>query len=375
MPVYKSNKPTKDGKSYYFRVRFKDPFGNNKQFNSKKYKTKKEAEKAEAIFRLSNEQTPKSEYTFNFVAKPFLEEKKIRLKKQSYDRCETMLNHMLFTLGDVKITDLTVRQYQAAMKHLDEYTFNGKHLAPQYKNKILANFKQLIAFANKRYDCNTNIPNKFDAYKREDAIEEMHFITLQQFNQLIAVTDDPVYKALFTFLFFMGARIGEANALTWEDIDFDNKTVRINKTVSTKIRDANGNYLITSPKTKSSIRTLPLPEIVSKELLSLYGLVSRSYGFSSSWLVFGGLESLPESTIQKYKNKYFQLANLEQIRIHDFRHSCASYLINNGATVLLVSKWLGHANPNMTLKIYSHLWQSELLQIVDNINKTTNNEM
>ena len=369
MPVYKSQESTKDGKSYYFKLSYLDAFGKRKQYKSKKFKTKKEAEKAEAVFRLSEEQKPKAEYSFNLIAKPFLEEKKARLKPQSYNRCEVMLNHMLATIGDVPVTDLTVQQYQIALKKLDSFTFHGKPLAPQYKNKIIANFKQLVAFANKRYDLYTNVPDKFDPYKKEDVIEEMHFITLDQFNQLATVIDDPCHKALFTFLFFMGTRIGEANALTWNDIA--DGSVKINKTVSTKVRDANGNYLVTTPKTKSSNRILPLPEIVSKALNTWYDTVSRSYGFSPSWFVFGGLAPIPESSLQKIKSKYFKMADLPEIRIHDFRHSCASYLINNGASVLLVSKWLGHANPTMTLKIYSHLWQSELFQIVDTINKQT----
>lgn len=371
MPVYKDKKPTKDGRVYYFKISYKDAFGKQKRFESKRYKTKKEAEKEQALFRLSNEQKPKVDYTFSLIAKSFLEEKKTRLKKQSYDRCETMLNHFLVTLGDVKVNELTVQQYQTALKYLDEYRFNGKPLKPQYKNKIVANFKQLIQFANKRYDVTTNVPDKFDSYKKEDKIEEMHFITLDQFKQLDSVIDDKVHKALFTFLFFMGARIGEANALTWDDVDFKNNTIRINKTVSTKVRDANGNYLVTSPKTKSSIRTLPMPQIVSKQLLALYEYSSTAYKFNRSWFVFGGLQPIPESTLQKIKNKYFKLAELEPIRIHDFRHSTASYLINNGATVLLVCKWLGHSNPNMTLKVYSHLWSSEMYQLVNLIDKQT----
>lgn len=362
MPVYKSESPTKDGKAYFYKLSYVDPFGKRKQYKSKKYKTKKEAEKAEAIFRLSNEGKPKAEYSFNLIAKPFLEEKKKRLKRQSYDRCETMLNHMLEIVGDVVISDLTVNQYQAALNNLDK-----KGLAPQYKNKIIANFKQLIAFAYKRYDVSTNVPDKFDPYVKEAKIEEMHFITLEQFKQLDAVITDPCHKALFTFLFFMGCRIGEANALTWNDIS--DGSVKINKTVSTKVRDSKGNYLVTTPKTQSSNRTLPLPEIVSNALSAWHDIVSRSYGFSPSWFVFGGLAPIPESSLQNIKNKYFKMAGLPNIRIHDFRHSCASYLINNGASVLLVSKWLGHANPTMTLKIYSHLWQSELLQIVNTINQ------
>lgn len=62
--------------------------------------------------------------------------------------------------------------------------------------------------------------------------------------------------------------------------------------------------------------------------------------------------------------------NLRKIRIHDFRHSCASLLINKGASIQLVSKYLGHASIDITLKTYTHLYKSELDNIkvvLDNI--------
>ena len=57
------------------------------------------------------------------------------------------------------------------------------------------------------------------------------------------------------------------------------------------------------------------------------------------------------------------MAGVKQIRIHDFRHSCASLLINKGASIQLVSKYLGHSNINITLATYTHLYQSELEDI------------
>jgi integrase len=65
-------------------------------------------------------------------------------------------------------------------------------------------------------------------------------------------------------------------------------------------------------------------------------------------------------------------ASLPHIRIHDFRHSCASLLINNGASIILVSKYLGHSNISTTLNTYSHLYKNqfdEIVNTIDNLDK------
>lgn len=56
---------------------------------------------------------------------------------------------------------------------------------------------------------------------------------------------------------------------------------------------------------------------------------------------------------------------VKQIRIHDFRHSCASLLINKGANIQVVAKYLGHTKIEETLKTYAHLFLSSLDEIVD----------
>ena len=76
-----------------------------------------------------------------------------------------------------------------------------------------------------------------------------------------------------------------------------------------------------------------------------------------------------ETTIQNHKNKACSIAGVKQIRIHDFRHSCASLLINKGASIALVSKYLGHSNISITLNTYTHMYQSELKNMVEILNK------
>lgn len=354
MPVYKDKRR---GTFYYsFSV-------NGKRIRSKDFATKQEANKELSKAILSSEYGSKEKMTFSQVSSVFLAEKKPNLKPQSYDRLEKMLEHILAVLGDVQVEKLTIVQYRKALDYLDSYTFHGKPLKNSYKNKVIRTFKQLCSFARKRYDLYTNVPDKFEPYKNEEK-EEMKFITLEQFNQLLEVVDDEIYRAIFLTLFYMGLRIGELNGLQWKNIDFENNTLSVRQTVTTKKKSDEGQFLITSPKTKNSARTLPMPQIVSDALFSLHDKAISQDGNIAETFVFGGLKPIPETTLQKKKKYYFEIAGLEEIRLHDFRHSCASFLINNKATPLLVSRWLGHSNVSMTLNTYSHLWKSELEDIV-----------
>lgn len=61
-------------------------------------------------------------------------------------------------------------------------------------------------------------------------------------------------------------------------------------------------------------------------------------------------------------------ANIKQIRLHDFRHSCASLLVNNQAPITVVSSFMGHSNTTETLKTYSHLFKGKLNETMDIIN-------
>lgn len=77
------------------------------------------------------------------------------------------------------------------------------------------------------------------------------------------------------------------------------------------------------------------------QLKSLYNVQCKLDGFNSNWFVFGGIKPTLETTIQFHKNKYCKIANVEQIRIHDFRHSRASLLISKNADPKLVAEYLG----------------------------------
>ncbi len=83
--------------------------------------------------------------------------------------------------------------------------------------------------------------------------------------------------------------------------------------------------------------------------------------------IFGDAYPLATTTIQNRKNNNCKKANVKQIRIHDFRHSCASLLINQGASITLISKYLGHSDKATTLNTYSHMFHNELETIAQSL--------
>ena len=124
-------------------------------------------------------------------------------------------------------------------------------------------------------------------------------------------------------------------------------------------------WFIIPPKTKSSNRILPMSNKLENDLKLLYNEYNKYANFKKNWFVFGGTTPLKDSTITKRKHDICKNNNLKEIRIHDFRHSCASLLISNGASIALVAKYLGHSNITTTLNTYTHMFKSELNDIVN----------
>lgn len=364
MPVYKSNTPTRDGRQYYFSYSWVDNNGKKQRYKSKLYKEKRECTLAESKFALSVGNIADEILTFAQLSVPFMENKREHNKITSYKKLESQMKYILMELGNIKVSKLTVDQYQRFLTYL-----NSKNLSANTKNKYIMLVKEMIEFGRKRYNLYTDVPNKFDKFTDVSGKKEMHFLTKDQFNQFISVVDDPQYHALYTVLFYCGFRIGEANAITWNDVDFQKNTISINKTITTKMK-VDGEYVTTTPKTRSSYRVLPMVDIVITELKRLLEWLKTTPGFNSNWYVFGGYRPLIESSMRSKTKAYFKAAGLEPIRLHDFRHSCASYLINNLGcdNIMLISKYLGHGDIQMTLNTYSHLWGNKLDDLVLSIN-------
>lgn len=364
MAVYKSKKSTKDGRQYFFRIKYKDIRGISHDYTSQKYKTQKEAVNEEAIYRIKigERKVNNTNITIGQAYEEYLNIHSTQIKKQSVSRIKDKYKH-LSKYSSLTINKLNVNNIAKIRNDLLE----NNNLSYNRKNEILELLKRIIRFSNKYYNSSVESLKYIEYFKDKNIkVKEMDFFTYAEYKKYDSIIDDFTWHTFFEVLYFMGLRQGECQALNWNDIDFKNKKISINKTLTSKIKGEE--WSISSPKTKNSIRVLPLPNIIVEDLKKIYNEVSKLKDFNREWFVFGNTLPFKESTIANHKNKYCSNAELKQIRIHDFRHSCASFLINQGATITLVSKYLGHSKVSITLDVYSHFYKSELENIVERIN-------
>ena len=129
-----------------------------------------------------------------------------------------------------------------------------------------------------------------------------------------------------------------------------------------------GHWVLTTPKTKSSRRTIPIPNQLYNDLKDYYNEQKKQYGFNNRWFVFGDTNPISTFMLRNRKIKYAKEAGVKEIRTHDFRHSCAYLLINSGASIMVVAKYLGHSKIDETLNTYSHLFKNKLSEVVETMN-------
>lgn len=181
--------------------------------------------------------------------------------------------------------------------------------------------------------------------------------TLDEFKTFISSAGEFIYYVLFMTLYYSGLRKGEALALTWGDVDFENNTLNVDKTKTKKG--------VTTTKTGAT-RQIQMPKFVMRLLSQLKAQAEAKP--KMTYVVFGEFhKALSESTLDRKFQKWMKDAGVKKIRIHDMRHSHASYLINKGTVISVISKRLGHAHVSTTLDTYSHLYPSTEKDAVDDM--------
>ncbi len=175
--------------------------------------------------------------------------------------------------------------------------------------------------------------------------------------------EDLTFKTAIYLLVLGGLRRGECLGLMWELVNFQDKTITIKNNLL-NIR-GKGVYLDT-PKTKKSLRTVTLPDVcfsLLKELKEKQEIMKDM--FKGSWNEtdfvfkdeFGNYYN--PSRLSRNWSSFMKKHNLKHIRLHDLRHTCATYLLSHNTPIATVSKKLGHSNIYTTLDVYTHAVDSD----------------
>ena len=168
----------------------------------------------------------------------------------------------------------------------------------------------------------------------------------------------------FNIAFYTGLRKGEIHALKWSDIGGSYLSVK--RSINQKLK---GGDVETPPKNKTSIRTIQIPLPLVNILNEHKERYKSLKTFTDDYRICGGERPLRDTSIQNACIKYANLAGVKKIRIHDFRHSHASVLVNNGINIQEVARRLGHSNIEMTWNTYSHLYPREEERATEVLNK------
>lgn len=199
-------------------------------------------------------------------------------------------------------------------------------------------------------------PPKARKPKRKSYDDEQTKILLE--NLELLPSEDAKYKVAIILTVFTGVRLGELMGLEWQDVDFKNGIISINRSSQYL---SNMGVFTKVPKTESSIREIAIPEFIIS-LLEEYKLWYEEqksiYGelWTNSDRLFVQVDGKPmhPSTISKWFVKYVGQIGLPVINFHGLRHTNASLLVAQNIDIAVISARLGHAQISTTLDFYVH---------------------
>lgn len=184
------------------------------------------------------------------------------------------------------------------------------------------------------------------------------FLTVEQGNKLLDTTKGTSLETAVILAMMYGLRRSEIAGLKWSAIDFKSDTLTVRHTVTyyktTVAKDRT--------KNKSSCRVLPLNREVKEYLMQLYArqqqdklLLGSSYKDTEYVCRWADGRAMTCDYFSKSFKKMLLKNGLPEIRLHDLRHSCASYMLKTGCSMKEISEWLGHSNIQTTMDVYAHL--------------------
>lgn len=211
----------------------------------------------------------------------------------------------------------------------------------------------IFDFAEKMDLIEKNPMNRVTAPRRER--KPVDALTEDDTKRLLEVldTEDPEFRCMVYVLLTTGIRRGECAGLKWKDVDFTENTLTISRSAS---YTPEAGIIVDTPKTENAFRTIPLMEKVADMLAEHKNSFDESGSLEEAYIFHGkdGIFSprIPDS-ITRRLHRFMVRNDLPDFSPHDLRHTCATFLIANGADIKSVQDILGHADASTTLNFYA----------------------
>lgn len=306
--------------------------------------------------------------TFKDFCPKYLELKKTVLSPNSYAFYETIINTELIPkFGKMKLREIKTYHIQEFIQYL---TTEKKHrngeaggISPSTVRRYATVLRSILSLAYQlEYTDNDAGASKRIIFPKVETCE-VEVYTEEEVRVILSALDaEPInIRALVELAIFTGMRRGEIVGLKWADIDFENQCLSIKRSI---YKPKDGKALEKEPKSKSSIRTISLPEHLIKTLLEYKLHQDRHISFmGDAWnkldYVFteeDGLVMNPQTPTRQFSN-FLKRHNIRHLKFHGLRHTSATMLLANGCDIKTVSSRLGHADLETT-GIYLHALES-----------------
>lgn len=376
MSTFKDKEITKDGRQWRFKVYYHNTEGKLVPYVSKRFLLEKEAKTEERLFLLKRNAPIKKR--LDLIAEDYFKDAFIRLRETTVLSYKSSYKyHIKPYFGNKFIDEITVLDIENWKNKIIEQKFDIKSC-----NKYHNVFNELFKFASRKYGLDHNPIKLSGRFKRrnDEVIEtdkKLRYIVYEQFCKFIDVIDNELWHCFFITLYFTGMRKGEILALNWNDIDFNTKKIKVNKSIT--FHTQTDRYKITATKNNLN-RDITMSKRLLEELKKYKEFVEKYGDFKEDWFVFGNGAAIDPHSVTKAKNKYFVLAGMEKetITIHEFRHSHVSLCINEYLKIgetdtakffLMMSNRMGHGIRVMQ-EVYMHLFptvQNEIVNLLDNL--------
>jgi integrase len=307
--------------------------------------------------------------TFAEVAEDWFNSKSDRRPSHVFDLRTRLDKHILLVFGSLKMDRITVTAVEKFRNDLRDREYARRTI-----NNILRIISAVFRLAIKRGQCTRNPLDSVEraplvarelkageitANTGTDAVDVDAVLNPAEIQSLLSAAEPGLQRTLFETAYLTGARQGELLALRWSDLELPKVgagKMAIRRSLSWarfKGEETRARYF--PPKTKAGRRAISLPALLVADLKRW----KLQCPISDEKLVFPSPDGKPMCRDFLLRVNFYPVlsrARLRRVTFHTLRHSCASAMIASGAPITEVQHRLGHANPAITLQVYSHFF-------------------
>lgn len=302
----------------------------------------------------------------DFTEQWFKERVEGKLKETTREKYRRLSGRVYKAIGHLRLDKITKRQIQLFINNLEEDGMNQvtkRKLSPKTIRDYLSFISSVFNYAVEldllhESPCQHIKISAAEDVDKASPDENCYSLDEAQLFLELLQNEAPLRKAFFMAAVYGGFRKGELLGLEWPDIDFDAGIVTIRR--EAEYTTSKGHYTDT-PKTKSSIRSIRLPEIVmdafkERKIEQSRDRLKVGDRWQDTKRIFTNQEGyqLGSASMYSWLMRFCDKNGLRRVSLHSFRHLNATLLISSGTDVKTVSSLLGHSKASTTLNIYTH---------------------